>query len=156
MLGWLKSLFRAPRPSGPPETIRQFRATDPTLSRDTITPAEDGWMVSAEGDQTVRLFEIQEPQVEKCLVTYRARMKTEGLSGRAFLEMWCRFPGRGEFFSRGLHQAVQGTTDWGSYEAPFLLKEGQRPDLIKLNLVVEGRGKIWLRDVEVLKTPLEF
>ena len=35
--------------------------------------------------------------------------------------MWCRLPGRGEFFSKGLHNKVQGTTDWASYEIPFFL-----------------------------------
>jgi len=103
----------------------------------------------------MRLFEIQNPDAEQCLVTYRATMKTEGLAGRAFLEMWCRVPGRGEFFSRGLNQAITGTTDWASYEIPFYLKKGQRPDLIKLNLVIEGRGKVSMKDVELLKTPLE-
>ena len=82
-------------------------------------------------------------------------MKTEGLAGRAFLEMWCRLPGGGEFFSKGLNQAITGTTDWASYEIPFYLKKGQRPDLIKLNLVIEGRGKVSMKDVELLKTPLE-
>jgi hypothetical protein len=82
-------------------------------------------------------------------------MKTEGLTGRAFLEMWCRLPGRGEFFSKGLNQAITGTTDWASYEIPFYLKKGHRPDLIKLNLVIEGRGKVSMKDVELLKAPLE-
>ena len=62
--------------------------------------------------------------------------------------------GRGEFFSKGLHQTVTGTTDWASFEIPFFLKKGEKPDLIKLNLVVEGKGKIWLKDIELLKTPL--
>jgi hypothetical protein len=134
MLEWLKSIFSPPRPSGPPETIREFRTTDRTL--------------------TIRLFEVETPEAEQCLLTYRAKLKTEALAGRAFLEMWCRFPGRGEFFSKGLHHAVKGTTDWASCETPFLLKKGQRPDLIKLNLVIEGRGKVWVRDVQLLRTPL--
>jgi len=32
---------------------------------------------------------------------------------------------------------------------------GQRPDLIKLNLAVEGAGTAWIRDVEVLQTQLK-
>lgn len=106
-------------------------------------------------EQTIRLFEVQEPQAEQCLISYRAKMKTDNLAGRAFLEMRCRFPGRGEFFSKGLNQAVKGTTDWASYEIPFYLKKGQKPDLIKLNLVVEGSGKVWLRDVQLFKTPMD-
>jgi hypothetical protein len=154
MLNWLKSIFSIPKPSGPPKTIRLFHTSDATLSKDSITVAQDRWVVEAKGDQTIRLFEIQNPDVEQCLVTYRATMKTEGLAGRAFLEMWCRLPGRGEFFSKGLNQAVTGTTGWASYEIPFYLKKGQRPELIKLNLVIEGRGKVSMKDVQLLKTPL--
>jgi hypothetical protein len=88
------------------------------------------------------------------MLTYRAQMKTENLEGGAYLEMWCRLPGRGEFFSRGFQHNVRGTTDWASYEIPFYLKEGQRPDLLKLNVVVEGKGTLWLRNVELLQTPL--
>ena len=153
-MNWLKSIFSRQRPSGPPETLRLFRTTDRTLTQGTITIAQDGWVVDSKDTQTIRLFELQEPQVEQCLITYRAKLKTDGLAGRAFLEMWCRLPGRGEFFSKGLNQVAQGTTDWASYEIPFYLKKGQRPDLIKLNLVVEGRGKVWLKDVELLKTPM--
>ena len=154
MLNWLKSIFNAPKPSGPPEMMRQFQTTDPTVSRDGITLAQDGWVVDSKEAQTVRLFEVQDPQVEQCLIAYKAMLKTEGLAGRAFLEMWCRLPERGEFFSKGLDQAVQGTTDWASYQIPFYLKKEQRPDLIKLNLVIEGTGKVWIKDVQLLKTPL--
>ena len=154
MMNWLKSIFSRQHLSGPPETLRLFRTTDRTLTQGAITIAQDGWVVDSKDTQTIRLFELQEPQAEQCLITYRAKLKTDGLAGRAFLEMWCRLPGRGEFFSKGLNQVAQGTTDWASYEIPFYLKKGQRPDLIKLNLVVEGRGKVWLSDVELLKTPM--
>jgi hypothetical protein len=154
MLNWLKSIFNTPKPSGPPKTIRLFHTSDATLSKDSITVAQDCWVVDAKEDQTIRLFEIQNPDVEQCLVTYRATMKSEDLAGRAFLEMWCRLPARGEFFSKGLNQAVTGTTDWASYEIPFYLKKGQRPELIKLNLVIEGRGKVSMKDVQLLKTRL--
>ena len=154
MINWLKSIFSRPQSSGSPETIRLFRITDRTLSQGVVAVAQDGWVVDSKEEQTIRLFEVQEPQAEQCLISYRAKMKTDGLAGRAFLEMWCRLPGHGEFFSKGLNQAVRGTTDWASYEIPFYLKKGQKPDLIKLNLIVEGRGKIWLKDVQLFKTPM--
>ena len=154
MLTWFKSLFGNPTPSGPPETIRSFNASDATLSQDSITPLASGWLVDAKEQQTIRLFELQNPQVEQCLIAYRAKMKGEGLTGRAFLEMRCRLPGSGEFFSKGVNQPLKGSMDWASYEIPFYLKKGQRPDLIKLNLAVEGIGKIWIKDLELLKTPL--
>ena len=65
--------------------------------------------------------------------------------------MWCRFPGKDEFFSRGLNHVATGTTGWSNCQTPFVLKRGERPDLVKLNLVVEGKGKVWLRDINLLR-----
>jgi hypothetical protein len=153
MLKWLRSLFSQPKPAGPPQVLRAFSPDKSTITRAGIRADQGGWRIDATG-QTIRLFEVEDPGVEQCLLTYRAELKAEGLNGRAFLEMWCRLPGRGEFFSKGHQQAVSGTANWARYEIPFYLKEGQRPDLIKLNLAVEGAGTVWLRNTELLKTPV--
>lgn len=153
MSGWLASLLGGPKVSGSPEPLARFTTADATLSQDVITVEGDGWVADVPEPQVVRLFEVVAPDAEKCMLTYRATMKSEDLEGRAFLEMWCRFPGRGEFFSKGLNQVLKGTTKWSSFEIPFRLKKGERPDLIKLNLAVEGRGKIWIRDIELLRMP---
>jgi hypothetical protein len=150
---WLRSRLTGGTPPKMPEVIRRFHAADATLSGDNIEVEGKGWRVDASEEQVVHLFEIPDPDVSNCLLTYRASLKSEDLTGRAFLEMWCRLPGRGEFFSRGLNQPLKGTIDWASYEIPFRLKKGQRPDLIKLNLAVEGTGRVWIKDVELLRTP---
>lgn len=155
MLKWLKSLLKVPEPAGPPQTIRAFRTSDPTLAKDRVSVEQDAWFIESREKQTVPLFELPNVEAEQCMLTFKARIKTEGLQGRTFLEMWCRIPGMGEFFSKGLHQAVKATTDWAGYEIPFLLKRGQKADCIKLNLVVEGVGKTWIKDIELLKTPLK-
>ena len=154
MLRWLKSLFSAPTPAGPPRVLRAFATDKPTITQDSIRAEQGAWRIDASGKQTIRLFEVEDPGVEQCLLTYRAELKAEGLMGRAFLEMWCRLPGRGEFFSKGYQQAVSGTVNWARYEIPFYLKRGQQPDLVKLNLAVEGAGTVWLRNIELLQTPL--
>jgi hypothetical protein len=154
MLKWLASILKVPKPSGPPQTMRVFRTTDPTIAQTNIEADQDAWLIDAKEPQTFRLFEINNPEAEQCLLTYRAKIKSEELKGRAFLEMWCRFPGQGEYFSKGLDQTVSGTNDWGSHETNFSLKKGQQPDLIKLNVTVEGTGRIWLKDIELLRTPL--
>jgi hypothetical protein len=153
MSDWLRSRLTGSKPSAMPEVIRRFDTADATLSRDNIVVEGKSWLIDAPEEQLVRLFEVLDPDVQGCLLTYRAALKSESLTGRAFLEMWCRLPGRGEFFSRGLNQPIKGTTDWTSHEIPFRLKKGQRPDLIKLNLAIEGRGRVWIKDVELLKTP---
>jgi hypothetical protein len=155
MVNWLKSLFAGPKPAGPPQVLRAFASDQPTITQSGIRVENGAWHIDAGAEeQAIRLFEVENPAVEHCLLTYRAELKAEGLQGRAFLEMWCRLPDRGEFFSKGYQQAVSGTVDWARYEIPFHLKRGQKPDLIKLNVVVEGPGTVWLRNVELLKIPL--
>jgi hypothetical protein len=155
MLNWLKSRFTGPKPSGPQQVLRAFASDQPTITQSGIQVENGAWQIDARAEeQTIRLFEVENPAVEQCLLTYRAELKAEDLQGRGFLEMWCRLPGRGEFFSKGPKQTVAGTVNWSRYEIPFYLKRGQKPDLIKLNVVVEGPGKLWLRNVELLKTPL--
>jgi hypothetical protein len=81
-------------------------------------------------------------------------MKTENVEGQAYLEMWCRFPKEGDSFSKGFHHAMKGSNDWAQCETPFFLQTGQRPDLIRLNLVIEGKGTVWLRNIELLANTL--
>ena len=153
MSSLLARILQRDGPGSIPLAIRRFTTFDPALSRDVLAIDGDGWVIQATEPVVTRLFEVPDPGAEQCMLTYRAAMKSQDLEGRAFLEMWCRLPGRGEFFSRGLNRPIRGTTDWSSYEIPFRLKKGERPDLIKLDLAVEGRGKVWIKDIELLKTP---
>lgn len=154
VLSKLLSRFRPPTPSGPPRSLRRFAPPAPLLTASGTTVEGDAWRIAVDQRQTVRLFELPDPGVEGCRLTYRAQVKSEGLQGRAYLELWCRLPGQGEFFSKGIQQALSGTIDWASYEVPFLLKAGQRPDLLKLNVAVEGTGTLWVKAIEVLYNPL--
>lgn len=154
MFKWLKSLFGMPEPAGPSQSLRRFAIDEPVITLDGVSIEGNTWRLDVAEPQTVRLFEVPIANVDQCMLTYRAEIMTENLSGRAYLEMWVRIPGRGEFFSKGLNHTVSGTTNWAHFEIPFYLKAGQTPDLIKLNLVVEGTGTVWLRSIELLKTPL--
>lgn len=155
MFKWIKSLFSSPQPAGPPVLIKRFDRSESTISKDEIIPSEEGWLVDVGESRVIRLFEIEITKIENCILTYRASLKSEDVQNRSYLEMWCRIPARGEFFSKGFHNALKGTNDWASYEVPFYLKRGQQPDLIKLNLTVEGRGKVWIRNIELSYTTLE-
>jgi len=103
---------------------------------------------------TVRIAEIEDLSLENARLIYRARLRTAGLRGKAYLEMWCVFPGQGEFFSRALQSPLSGTNDWTSQETLFFLKKGQVPNRVKLNLVIEGEGTVWLDQVALAKGPL--
>jgi len=150
----LRSMLRGPEPAGPPETVRRFGSAERTIAEQGVSTEDDGWRIDASEAGSVELFEVREPGVEQCMLTYRAELRSEDVTGGAYLEMWCRLPGQGEFFSKGLHHKAQGTTGWASHEVPFHLRAAQRPDLIRLNIAFEGPGTVWTRNVELQKTPL--
>jgi hypothetical protein len=102
----------------------------------------------------VRLYETGDIDIEEASLVYLAKVRTEGVQGRVYLEMWCHFEGKGEFFSRGLDSPLSGTNNWASLEIPFFMKAGENPDNIKLNVVVEGTGTIWVDDIRLVKRPL--
>ncbi len=103
----------------------------------------------------MRLFETGPLDVDNARLTYQAKLRTEGAEGQVFLEMWCQFPGLGEFFSRGLDSPLTGTTDWTTAETPFFLKAGQTPANVRLNLAITGKGTAWIDDTRLLKGPLD-
>jgi hypothetical protein len=107
--------------------------------------------IEATGPVRVRVAELDLPPVEDTRLTYRARLRSEGLEGRAYLEMWCAFPGQGEYFSRALHDPLTGSVEWVTQETSFFLEAGQRPSHVRLNLVIEGRGTVWLDDVTLAR-----
>jgi predicted Ser/Thr protein kinase len=135
-------------PASTPVALLAATAADKPITQDLVL-TDGAWQASCNSTQVFRLFEVPEPDVENCTVLYQAKVRTEGLEGRAYLEMWCRFPGRGEAFSRGLDNTVSGTTSWATCQTPFFLKSGEKPDLIRLNLVVQGPGKAFIKDIRL-------
>ncbi|HOO55801.1 MAG TPA: hypothetical protein PLN69_03190 [bacterium] len=110
--------------------------------------------ISALEPTVINLLEFDDIDIENAILVYRAKLKTENLLGKAYLEMYCVFEGTGEFFSRGLDQTVSGTSEWTTKQTPFILKTGQNPDSVKLNLVIDGSGTVWIDEIALLKKPL--
>lgn len=102
----------------------------------------------------IRLFETGPLDIEEATLVYRAKLRTENALGNVYLEMWCHLPGKGEFFSRGLASPLRGTNDWSTQETPFFLKKGEKPDNVKLNIVSEGPGVVWIDDIRLLRRAL--
>ena len=121
--------------------------TGVALDEDVTSDGDGSLRLVTPGATTVRLFEIEKPDVEGARLIYRAKLRTQEVSGDVYLEMWCRFRGKGESYSRGLHSPLRGTTEWTSQEVYFLLEKGQKPELVKLNLVIGGSGTVWVDEV---------
>ena len=110
--------------------------------------------LTADEPTTFRLYDTGDIDIEDTRLVYQAKLRTEDVDGRVYLEMWCHFPGRGEFFSRALHAPLSGSVEWTAQETPFFLKKGENPDNITLNLVIDGKGTAWIDDIKLVKGPL--
>jgi hypothetical protein len=127
--------------------------TGVTIDKEVSSDGNGSLRIEAEEPMTIKLFELTNPDVDNAQVIYQARLKTKDVEGDVYLEMWCGFTGKGEFFSRGLQNSLSGTTDWVTVQTPFFLKKDEKPDWIKLNLVIQGKGTVWIDDVHLLKGP---
>ena len=103
---------------------------------------------------TVICLDVVPLDLDDARLVYRAKARCEGLEGTAMLEMWCRVKG-GEFFSRGMNSVVTGTMDWSPVETPFLLQKGQKAEKATLNLVINGKGTVWVGGVRLEREPAQ-
>lgn len=102
---------------------------------------------------TVCLGEVTGLEIENAKLIYKAKVKSE-LDGVAFLEMWA-YVGGGQYFSKGMNDPIKGKSDWKSIQTPFMFQKGQKPDKVVLNLVINGKGTVWVDDVVLSKAPLK-
>jgi hypothetical protein len=102
---------------------------------------------------TVCLGEVTGLDVEEAKLVYKAKVKTE-LDGDAFLEMWVQVGG-GQYFSKGMNDPVKGKSDWKTIQTPFMFQKGQKPDKVTLNIVINGKGTVWVDDIVLSKEALK-
>jgi len=129
--------------------------SDVQIDQSISSDGKGSLKITATQPTVVRLFELGDIHVENARLTYQAKLRTEKVEGRVYLEMWAHFPGKGEFFSRGLQSPLKGTVNWTTEETQFLIRKGENPDRLKLNLVIEGKGKVWIDDVRLIKGPFQ-
>jgi hypothetical protein len=126
-----------------------------TIQTDTLVKAEGkaSVKITTQCQTTICLWEVDGLNVENAKLLYTAKVKSD-LDGKAFLEMWVHVGG-GTYFSRGLNDVVSGKTDWRTVQTPFLFQKGQRPDKVTLNIVINGKGTVWIDDIVLSKGPLK-
>jgi hypothetical protein len=123
------------------------------FDRDISSDGKGSLKVKAELPGFVQLYKVGDLDIENAVLVYKAELRAENLEGQAFLEMWVGFPGKGEFFSRGLHKTVSGTTGWKDAEAVFNLNKGDNPDRVGLYLSIQGKGTVWIDNIRLVKRP---
>ncbi len=130
-----------------------------TLDKQISSDGNGSLRIEVTEPTTVRLFETGDIDIEDARLIYQARLRTQNVEGQVYQEIRCRFsspgfPGIAESFSKGLMNPLSGSTHWTTLETPFLLQKGENPDNVKLNLVIEGKGTVWIDDIRLLKGPL--
>jgi hypothetical protein len=125
------------------------------LDKNVSSDGHGSLRITATEPTTVRLYETPNLNIENARVLYQAKLKSKDLGGKAYLEMWVHINGKGEFFSRGLDHTITGNTDWVSEEIPFFINKSLQCDSVKLDLVIDGKGTVWVDDIKLYKAPLK-
>ena len=144
----------------PAEELKKLNLEDPA----TVSPRiEADAKVKVEGASSLRittkwpttvcLGEVSDLDLENVKLVYAAKVKSD-LDGTAYLEMWAHFGG-GQYFSKGMNDVVGQKTDWKTIQTPFTFQKGQKPQKVTLNLVISGKGTVWIDDVLLSKEPLK-
>lgn len=142
--------------SWPLDDLQGLLDTD-GLSADATLSADGRASIRVDADRArvVRLVEFTPPPgLENRLLVARARMRPVLRNGRAYLQMWVRVPGRDEQPGRDLKLAYARTRDFADAGAQVRLEKGMAPDRVRIDLVIEGIGKVWLDDLRLLAEPL--
>lgn len=124
------------------------------FDKDISTDGNGSLRITGDRPTTIRLYETGDIDVEEARLVYQAKLRTENVDGQVFIEMWCHFPQKGEFFARAMQSPLSGTNEWLSQETPFFLKKGENPDNVKINIVVNGKGTVWVDDIHLFKAPM--
>jgi hypothetical protein len=153
MLAFLASIVQA-------EDLRKLNLDDASAIGTTI---RNDAQVKAEGKGSIKittlwptticLGEVAGLNIEGAKLVYKAKVKSE-LEGTAFLELWAHVGG-GQYFSKGLNDVVSRKTDWKTIQTHFLFQKGQKPDKVTLNVVINGKGTLWIDDIVLSKEPLK-
>ena len=117
------------------------------------TEGEGSVRITTQCPTTVCLGEVAGLDVENATLVYQAKVKSN-LDGLAFLEMWVQI-GTDRYFSKGINDPIKGKSEWKTIRTPFVFRKGQSPQKITLNLVINGKGTVWIDDVVLSKTPLK-
>lgn len=118
-------------------------------------------ILAVEGDSRrtqTHLLTIEKPTVPGHQYRLIGKIKFENVDGEGYVEMLNRFPGRGEFFTRTLAEGsamgkIVGSSDWRDLELPFMSEPGLLPDRLTINLMLPGRGKVWITPLRMDALP---
>lgn len=114
--------------------------------------------VESEDSVTAYLFILRDIPIRRAKLKWEAYCKTEELEGRAFMEIGVQIYSKygkeyDTFIYRG-DEFISKTTNWTKLNVEFLSTENRMISTVQLNLIVKGRGKVWIDQVKFTATPI--
>lgn len=106
---------------------------------------------------TVTAFVIEAPSITSSRYAVKGTVRYEGVEEKSYLEMLNVFPGGGEYFSRTLDRSgplgsLEGSSDWRPFVLPFFLNQAtERPIKLTVNVVLGGKGTVWLGPLRLVQ-----
>ncbi len=125
------------------------------IDKDVSADGKGSLRIKTKEPVIISLIKVGDVDVDDARLIYQARIRTKGVEGKVYLEMWCHFPRRGESPLRGIESPLTGTTKWAIKDISFTLNKGEKPDYVRLNIVINGKGTVWVDDIRLLKAPLK-
>ncbi len=121
-----------------------------------LTTDDNGSLrIRAKQPQRILLVETGAIDVQGVNLVFQADIRAAGVKGDVYLELECRFPGTGSHVSRALDYALSGSTGFVSAETSYRLGKSDRPESVKLYLVINGKGTVWADNVRLGTRPVE-
>lgn len=115
--------------------------------------------------KTFRLLVLPQPGIFSPSYAINGQLKYEGVEGTGCLEMLNHFPGDKVYFTRtmaafGDMRGIQGSSDWRAFSLPFYVRDESgwledRPVKLELNLVLPGKGVVYVRSVCLVQDAVE-
>ena len=124
-----------------------------TIDEQISSDGNGSLRIEATDITVIRMFETGNIDVENARLIYQAKLRAEDVKGRVYISMRCYFPRGESYSSKALASPLTGTTDWTTQETFFLLKKGEKPDNVRLELNINGEGTVWIDDIRLLKGP---
>lgn len=132
--------------------LDSLKGISPLIELDPMEKVEgtNSIKISAEAPCRVTIGKFAGQGIDNFNLKTRVKLKTLLKEGNVILETLVKVDGR-VYFSRAMDQKLSGDNDWQEIFTNFYFKAGESPDEISVNLILDGRGKVWVDDLKVLR-----
>lgn len=113
-------------------------------------------VVTGEEGGRLRLYRVEDLAPIEGSLLYTGFLRSQDLTGAAFLELWCHPLEGNPAFVRGVARRVAGTSDWKPQELGFTSPDTCKdPASVELNVVIQGAGTVWIDNLRLWDVPVE-